>query len=181
MAAWRSPCRRRCDGVGAVRRIHVEGTWGGDWGPTKDNQTHVVLEFNWDGKTITGNINPGPKAVPFRRPTLAPPTWMVHIEGDWQGCRRRSGSLTSSTARWRTSARVSAGAERHVVAGNGCRQPSASSETDRSGYCFLPKIGWPKSSVSRCRCLLFSWQMYSASSPLGVPAECPTRTVNGFV
>src|SRR4051812_46536866 len=30
--------------------------------------------------------------------------------------------------------------------------------------CYLPKTGWPKSSVSRCRYLLFSWQMYSDSS-----------------
>ena len=35
----------------------LKGTWSGDWGPTKDNRTHVVLEMNWDGKAITGNIN----------------------------------------------------------------------------------------------------------------------------
>ena len=59
----------------------LKGTWSGDWGPGKDKQTHVVLEFNWDGKAITGNINPGPKAVPFQKATLDPATWMVHIEG----------------------------------------------------------------------------------------------------
>jgi hypothetical protein len=59
----------------------LKGTWSGDWGPSKDKQTHVVLEFNWDGKAITGNINPGPKAVPFQKAELDPSTWMVHIEG----------------------------------------------------------------------------------------------------
>jgi hypothetical protein len=59
----------------------LKGTWSGDWGPTKDTQTHVVLEFNWDGKTITGNINPGPKAIAFQKAELDPSTWMVHIEG----------------------------------------------------------------------------------------------------
>ena len=59
----------------------LKGTWSGDWGPTKDKQTHVVLEFNWDGKAITGNINPGPKAVPFQKAELDPSTWTVHIEG----------------------------------------------------------------------------------------------------
>jgi hypothetical protein len=59
----------------------LKGTWSGDWGPGKDKQTHVVLEFNWDGKAITGNINPGPKAVPFQKAALDPATWMVHIEG----------------------------------------------------------------------------------------------------
>jgi hypothetical protein len=60
----------------------LKGTWSGDWGPSKDNRTHVVLEFNWDGKAITGNINPGPKAVAFQKAELDPPTWMVHIEGE---------------------------------------------------------------------------------------------------
>src|SRR6059036_509101 len=59
----------------------LKGTWSGDWGPSKDKQTHVVLEFNWDGKAITGNINPGPKAVPFQKAELNPSTWTVHIEG----------------------------------------------------------------------------------------------------
>jgi hypothetical protein len=58
----------------------LKGTWSGEWGPTKDNQTHVVLEFNWDGKAITGNINPGPKAVPFQKAELDAANWMVHIE-----------------------------------------------------------------------------------------------------
>jgi hypothetical protein len=60
----------------------LKGTWSGDWGATKDNRTHVVLELNWDGKAITGNINPGPKAVPIQKATLDPDTWQVHIEGD---------------------------------------------------------------------------------------------------
>jgi len=59
----------------------LKGTWSGDWGPSKDKQTHVVLEFNWDGKAITGNINPGPNAVPFQKAELDPSTWTVHVEG----------------------------------------------------------------------------------------------------
>jgi len=60
----------------------LKGTWSGDWGPTKENRTHVVLELNWDGKAITGNINPGPKAVPLKKAELNPDTWGVHLEGD---------------------------------------------------------------------------------------------------
>ena len=59
----------------------LKGTWSGDWGPTKDNRTHVTLDLNWDGKTITGSINPGPSAVALKT-TLDPATWMVHFEGD---------------------------------------------------------------------------------------------------
>jgi len=60
----------------------LKGTWSGEWGPTKENRTHVVLELNWDGKAITGNINPGPKAVPLKKAELNPDTWGVHLEGD---------------------------------------------------------------------------------------------------
>jgi hypothetical protein len=60
----------------------LKGTWSGDWGSTKDARTHVVLELNWDGKAITGNINPGPKAVAIQQAILEPDTWHVHLEGD---------------------------------------------------------------------------------------------------
>jgi hypothetical protein len=65
----------------------LKGTWSGDWGPTKENRTHVVLELNWDGKAITGNINPGPKAAPITKAELNPDTWGVHLEGDGKGSR----------------------------------------------------------------------------------------------
>ena len=60
----------------------LKGTWSGDWGPTKENRTHVVLELNWDGKMITGNINPGPRAVALKKAELMPETWGVHFEAD---------------------------------------------------------------------------------------------------
>jgi hypothetical protein len=59
----------------------LKGTWSGEWGPAKDKQMHVLLEFNWDGKAITGNINPGPKAVPFEKAELDAANWTVHVEG----------------------------------------------------------------------------------------------------
>ena len=60
----------------------LKGTWSGDWGPTKENRTRVLLEFHWDGKAITGTINPGPKAVVMKKTELTPETWMVHIEAE---------------------------------------------------------------------------------------------------
>jgi hypothetical protein len=60
----------------------LKGTWSGDWGPTKDKRTHVVLDLNWDGKAITGTINPGPNGVPLQKATLDAETWAVHLEGD---------------------------------------------------------------------------------------------------
>ena len=60
----------------------LKGTWSGDWGPTKDNRTRVLLELHWDGKAITGSINPGPKAVAIQKAALDPATWGVHLEAD---------------------------------------------------------------------------------------------------
>jgi hypothetical protein len=60
----------------------LKGTWSGDWGPAKDNRTRILLELHWDGKALTGAINPGPKAVPIRKAELSPDTWGVHIEAE---------------------------------------------------------------------------------------------------
>lgn len=60
----------------------LKGTWSGDWGPTSDKQTHVVVELNWDGKTLSGRINPGPNQIPLRTATLDPSSWNVHLEAE---------------------------------------------------------------------------------------------------
>jgi hypothetical protein len=60
----------------------LKGSWSGDWGTSKENRTHVVLELNWDGKAITGTINPGPNGVQMRKASLDPNTWAVHLEAD---------------------------------------------------------------------------------------------------
>ena len=60
----------------------LKGSWSGDWGPNKDTRHRVLLELNWDGKAITGTINPGPNAVTLQRATVDPATWAVHLEAE---------------------------------------------------------------------------------------------------
>jgi hypothetical protein len=60
----------------------LKGSWSGDWGTSPANRTHVVLDLNWDGKAITGTINPGASGVPLKVATLDPATWAIHFEGD---------------------------------------------------------------------------------------------------
>jgi hypothetical protein len=60
----------------------LKGTWSGDWGTTKENRTRILLELHWDGKAITGQINPGPNAVSLQKATLDPSTWAVHFEAE---------------------------------------------------------------------------------------------------
>ena len=65
----------------------LKGVWLGDWGPDKNTRTGVVVEMDWDGKTITGTINPGPMAVPFTKADLNPADWTVHVEAAAAGIR----------------------------------------------------------------------------------------------
>ena len=60
----------------------LKGTWSGDWGTGRENRTHVLLELNWDGKAITGTINPGPNGAQMQKVSLDPETWAVHLEAD---------------------------------------------------------------------------------------------------
>ena len=69
--------------VAAAQYGHpLKGTWSGDWGPNKDIRNRVLLQLDWDGKAITGTINPGPKAVPLKMASLDPSTWNVRFEAD---------------------------------------------------------------------------------------------------
>ncbi len=60
----------------------LKGSWSGDWGPNKQQRTRVLLQMHWDGKAITGAINPGPNALTLTKATLDPETWMVHLEAE---------------------------------------------------------------------------------------------------
>ena len=60
----------------------LKGTWLGDWGPAKDNRTQVTIVLDWDGKNISGMINPGPDSLPIKVATLDSTKWTVHFEAD---------------------------------------------------------------------------------------------------
>ncbi len=72
-----------CAGTASAQFGHpLKGSWSGEWGTNASNRQHVVLNLNWDGKAISGAINPGPAAVPLTVARLDPATWTVHFEGD---------------------------------------------------------------------------------------------------
>ena len=60
----------------------LTGTWYGDWGPTPTHRNQITLVINWDGKTVSGIINPGPDSIPIKVMTLDSTKWTVHIEAD---------------------------------------------------------------------------------------------------
>jgi hypothetical protein len=60
----------------------LSGTWVGDWGPSPEDRNQVTVELKWDGKMLTGTINPGPNAVELQKSTFDPKTSAVHFEAD---------------------------------------------------------------------------------------------------
>lgn len=60
----------------------LAGTWAGDWGPTATQRTHLTLVMQWDGKRVSGTINPGPGAIPIASVYLDVTNWTVRIEAD---------------------------------------------------------------------------------------------------
>jgi hypothetical protein len=60
----------------------LKGSWIGTWAGNKTHGNDVVLVLNWDGKNITGMINPGTDNIPIKTATLNPTGWLVHFEAD---------------------------------------------------------------------------------------------------
>jgi len=60
----------------------LTGTWAGDWGPNAGQRTHLTVVMTWDGKNVTGIINPGPDAIPLTAVSVDWATWTVRIEAD---------------------------------------------------------------------------------------------------
>jgi hypothetical protein len=69
--------------AGAAQEGHpLTGTWSGDWGPGAKERTHITMVMTWDGKTISGTINPGPDAIPVDAIALDVTKWTVRFDAD---------------------------------------------------------------------------------------------------
>ena len=53
--------------AGAQEGHPLTGTWAGDLG-----QRHVTVVLEWDGKNVTGTINPGPNASQIKSVRIDP-------------------------------------------------------------------------------------------------------------
>ena len=75
--------------TGAVTRIEwsTPGTWHGTWGPTAAQRNDVTIVMEYDGKTISGLLNPGPDGTRFDTITLEPNKWAVHFEATPKGAK----------------------------------------------------------------------------------------------
>jgi len=60
----------------------LKGSWLGTWAGNKIHGNDVLLVMTWDGKNITGTINPGTDNLVIRNASLNPEGWLVHLEAD---------------------------------------------------------------------------------------------------
>jgi hypothetical protein len=68
--------------VAAQEGHPLKGSWIGKWEKNTIHGADVIVVMNWDGKAITGMINPGTDNIAIKNATLDPDTWTVHLEGD---------------------------------------------------------------------------------------------------
>ncbi len=64
---------------------HLTGTWVGDWGPSPSDRNQVTVDLKWDGKMLSGTVNPGPNGVALQKATFDPAAKAVHFEADAKG------------------------------------------------------------------------------------------------
>ncbi len=60
----------------------ISGTWVGDWGPTPTHRNDITVQLKWDGKALTGMVNPGAEAIPLQKTSFNPATGVVNLEAD---------------------------------------------------------------------------------------------------
>jgi hypothetical protein len=60
----------------------LTGVWYGDWGTTAAQRNDLTVVMQWNGKAVTGSMNPGPDAVEISVATLDSSKWTVHIESN---------------------------------------------------------------------------------------------------
>ena len=60
----------------------LKGSWIGTWAGNAVHGNDVLLVLNWDGKVISGTINPGTDNMVVKNASLNPDGWVVHLEAD---------------------------------------------------------------------------------------------------
>jgi hypothetical protein len=71
--------------TGTAQEGHpLKGSWLGEWTGNSVHGDNILLILDWDGKTVTGMINPGTDNIPLKAASLEPNGWVVKLEADGQ-------------------------------------------------------------------------------------------------
>jgi len=60
----------------------LKGSWLGEWKGNAVHGDNILFILDWDGKAITGMINPGTDNMALTRATLEPNGWVVRLEAE---------------------------------------------------------------------------------------------------
>ena len=60
----------------------LKGSWLGEWQGNAVHGDNILLILDWDGKAITGMINPGTDNMPLASASLEPNGWVVKLEAE---------------------------------------------------------------------------------------------------
>jgi len=66
--------------VHAQEGFPLDGTWRGQRQASAEIPVTIVMVLQWDGKKISGIINPGPKSIQITKAELNPDRWSVKVE-----------------------------------------------------------------------------------------------------
>ena len=70
-------------GVASAQEGHpLKGSWLGEWAGNSVHGDNILLILDWDGKAITGMINPGTDNIPLGKASLEPEGWVVKLEAE---------------------------------------------------------------------------------------------------
>jgi hypothetical protein len=73
----------------------LHGQWSGGWGKAQENR--LLLNLDWDGKQVTGVINPGPNQLTVTKTDIDysnPDAWKIHMTAEGKDA---SGKAVSAT------------------------------------------------------------------------------------
>ena len=68
----------------------LKGSWIGEWQGNETHSEFVLLVLDWNGREITGTINPGTDNIEITHAELDPSDWSVRIEADTEDSNGRA-------------------------------------------------------------------------------------------
>jgi hypothetical protein len=66
--------------VQAQEGFPLDGTWRGQRQASTEAPATIVMVLEWDGKKVSGVIDPGPKSIQIAKAELIPDGWRVKVE-----------------------------------------------------------------------------------------------------
>ena len=73
----------------------LKGQWSGGYGKSQENR--LLMNFEWDGKELSGVINPGPNAITIKKTEIDytdPTAWKVKLQGEGKDATGKAVAVT---------------------------------------------------------------------------------------